>query len=613
MFSDSNARMDEQSNPATSEIRSLRNQTAILQDKLDRSVAKIMTLQGGIDQVTDGEVKKRFEGVFSSIENWVTEIELDFARQSRDFREEFHELLRQEEKEQLLSGLGLRAYGEDESGQSIWESASIGYSDMRWVGTLDTCINIVLSRFMWQRLYRRVFWSPYPIGLNEYAQDGIDYIIQAIEGGDDREIKVEAEAIFRANKWRAESMATIVSTTRFRKDKDFDMQDLLQDLCGDIAYRLPLIDSATLRRHIESLENNVVGPAVELKESIACCSADYFLAEPEKELLENARDHDRFWDYNFKDIVEWRDKSPSEPYGGMFRLFHGIYRKGMKDTEDVVLVKPTLLVLNRKTIGMLQEFRKSNAPTQQGRQRSPGKAGTASSRQASLPPASSHSLTTKSRHDRRTSHRKQEEVYPEPSGLDRMFRRFTSKTKGSGHEKKLEDPAFDTRPRLYRRATEDKESRASPTREIKGKDKRSRRTTPTPVSSRKPSLSQPPPEAMIPPGPSSELLAGLPSQPILRETSQEYYGGYSTHLNVGIDTSGPLIQRQEGEDAERSDTDSSIDIRSNMKAGRRNSAQQWRAGPTELMRAPGLTAPAPHPNQTAWRNLQSQLPKSPTI
>ncbi|KAL5389273.1 hypothetical protein DPSP01_002586 [Paraphaeosphaeria sporulosa] len=182
--------MDEHPNLATSEIRSLRNQAAILQDKLDRSLAKIMTLQSGIDQVTDGEVKKRFEGVFSSIQNWVTEIELDLVRQSRDFRDDFQEVLRQEEKEPVLLSLGLRAYGEDKSSRSMWEFASMGHLDTRWVGTLDTCINVVLSRFMWQRLYHRVFYSPYPIGLNVYAQDGIDYIFQAIEDGDDGESKV---------------------------------------------------------------------------------------------------------------------------------------------------------------------------------------------------------------------------------------------------------------------------------------------------------------------------------------------------------------------------------------------------------------------------------------
>ncbi|OAG11477.1 uncharacterized protein CC84DRAFT_1253934 [Paraphaeosphaeria sporulosa] len=602
--------MDEHPNLATSEIRSLRNQTAILQDKLDRSLAKIMTLQSGIDQVTDGEVKKRFEGVFSSIQNWVTEIELDLVRQSRDFRDDFQEVLRQEEKEPVLLSLGLRAYGEDKSSRSMWEFASMGHLDTRWVGTLDTCINVVLSRFMWQRLYHRVFYSPYPIGLNVYAQDGIDYIFQAIEDGDDGESKVEAEAILRANKWRAESMATIVSTTRFRKDKDAEMQYLLEDLWDDLTRRLPVIDTATLKRHMDSLSNHVVGPAVELKQTISCSSVEYCSVEPEHEILENARDGDRFWEFTFKDIVEWRDKDPFETYGGLFRLFPGIRRRGMKDTEDVVLVKPTLLVLNRQTIGMLQEFRESNAWTQHRRQGSPGKTGTGPSRQASLPPSSSRSSTTKTKSDRRTSHRKQDESYPETSGLSRIVRRLTPKTKSFGHEKKLEDLAFDTRPRLHRRGTEDNEMRESPPRETRGKDKRSRRT-PTPASSRKPSLVQPYLEAMIPPGQSSEPLPELPSQPIPRESPQENYGEYSTHLNDDTDIHGSLTQRPEGEETERSDTDSSVDILSNLEAEGGNSAQQTRAGPKELVRSPGLTAPGLHPNHTAWRRLQAKLP--PTL
>ncbi|KAJ4299145.1 hypothetical protein N0V90_004389 [Kalmusia sp. IMI 367209] len=179
--------MGEQSDMATSEIRSLRNQTAVLQDKLDRSVAKIMRLQGGIDQITDGDVKKRFEGIFSAIQDWVAEIELDLMRHSRDFREVFQAVLHQEERCQLLLNLGLRAYDENENGYSIWDPTSKDYLDLQWLGTLDTCINVVLSRFIWWRLFHYVFVSIYPVGLNEKAKKGLDYIIKAIEDDDDGE------------------------------------------------------------------------------------------------------------------------------------------------------------------------------------------------------------------------------------------------------------------------------------------------------------------------------------------------------------------------------------------------------------------------------------------
>ncbi|KAF2445471.1 hypothetical protein P171DRAFT_430882 [Karstenula rhodostoma CBS 690.94] len=613
MSSDLDVRMDEQSDLAASEIRSLRNQTAVLQDKLDRSVAKIMRLQGGIDQITDGDVKKRFEGVFSAIQDWVSEIELDLMRHSRDFRDVFQEILRQEEQEALLLSLGFRAQNEDENGRPIWDPISMEYVDMRWLGTLDTCINVILSRVIWCRLRHRIFYSLYPVGLNEPAQEGLDYIIQAIEDGNDGETKIEAEAVFRANKWRAESMAILVSTKRFRKDKDSDMQDLLEDLQDDLTSWPTLIDTETLNRHIERLEINVIGPAVELKQTIACSLAEYCLVEPQGETLKAARDDDRPWEYISKDIVEWRDRDPSETYGDMFRLFPGVYRKGMKDAEDVVLVKPTLLVLNRETIGMLQEYRKSNGSTQHRRQRSPGKVGMAHSRKSSQPPPSSRSSTTRSKNDRRTPHSQRDESYPDSSGWDRVVRGWdrilrTPKPKGSVHDKRLEEnPASDTKARLHRRATEDYEFRETLPREVKGKEKRSKRADPTPVSSRKPSLSQPRPEAAIPPSPPSEYSAGLTAQTLQHEVEREYREGHGTLVDNETNFPIPPTRRREGEEVESGNIDSPVEMYSILETGMRTNAQYITAEPGQLVRSPGQGhSLRDHPNSEGFRKVRSQ-------
>lgn len=189
-----NTKMDDASNLVTSEIQSLREQNALLRNKLDRSVAKVMELQGGNDQVTDGDVRRRFEGMFSSIQNWVEEIEFDLVRQSRDFRDVFRDVfqdvVRQEDKDSLLLNLGLLVHDVDESGQIRWGLASTQYVDVRWLGTLDTCINIVLPRFLWYSLKNRIFDSPYPVGFQQYAQYGLEYIFKAIKEGVDGETKV---------------------------------------------------------------------------------------------------------------------------------------------------------------------------------------------------------------------------------------------------------------------------------------------------------------------------------------------------------------------------------------------------------------------------------------
>lgn len=184
MASDPDTAMDEQPSLVTSELQDLRHQNAVLQNKLDRSVAEIMRLQGGMDQITDGDVKKRFEAIFGAIQNWVAEVELDLMRHSRDFREVFQEILHREERESLLLSLRLRAHDEDKNGYSVWDSASEDHSSTRWLGTLDTCISVVLSRFIWWRLYHQVFYSIYPAGLDEGVRIGLDYIIKAIASGD---------------------------------------------------------------------------------------------------------------------------------------------------------------------------------------------------------------------------------------------------------------------------------------------------------------------------------------------------------------------------------------------------------------------------------------------
>jgi hypothetical protein len=168
------------------EIRRLRIQNEELQRRLDQSAAKMMKLRGGADQITDANIEKRFEGLYGAIQRWVTNVELDFKRQSRDFRKAFSEILHYEERDKLLLDLGLREEDKDDAGNSIWNSGSKDFGKMRWLGQLDTCIYVVLSRLIWRRLYY-IFKGPYPLGMHDDTMKGFDYLIGAIKAESDGE------------------------------------------------------------------------------------------------------------------------------------------------------------------------------------------------------------------------------------------------------------------------------------------------------------------------------------------------------------------------------------------------------------------------------------------
>ena len=176
--------MNAESDLVDSEVGSLRNQISELQRKLDRSAATIMKLRGSVDQITDGGVRKRFEDIFGAIQDWVGEIELDLMRHSRDFRQDFEDVLHREEREELLYELGLRAQDEDENGRLVWNINSRDYLDMRWLGSLSTCVNVILCRFIWHRLRHYIFYSVYPVGLNKETERGLDYIFSAMREND---------------------------------------------------------------------------------------------------------------------------------------------------------------------------------------------------------------------------------------------------------------------------------------------------------------------------------------------------------------------------------------------------------------------------------------------
>ncbi|PVH95357.1 hypothetical protein DM02DRAFT_537553 [Periconia macrospinosa] len=167
------------------DMQKLRKQNAELQDKLDHTVAKMMELQGGVDQITDGNVKKQFEALYSSIQDWVTDIELDLMQRSRDCgKHVFRGVISREPNEKLLRRLGFRH--KDESigtGEAVRNPSNEDYMKMIFLGTLDTCVHVIFCRYIWSFLERHIFYRRYPLGLPSDPGKAIWYIHDAIKGG----------------------------------------------------------------------------------------------------------------------------------------------------------------------------------------------------------------------------------------------------------------------------------------------------------------------------------------------------------------------------------------------------------------------------------------------
>ncbi len=147
-----------------------------LQQEVGRSVAKIISLQGEGEQITDGDLRKGFEEICANIEDWAMAIEVEFLQQGRDFRQVFNQVLEDDSGQRLLYQWGLL-----EKPQGLLEEIR----KLHWLGKLDTCINIVLPRVIWQFLYDGIFAKTYAPGIQDEPASGLHCLIEAIRHGAD--------------------------------------------------------------------------------------------------------------------------------------------------------------------------------------------------------------------------------------------------------------------------------------------------------------------------------------------------------------------------------------------------------------------------------------------
>ncbi|KAF1730463.1 hypothetical protein CRV24_009926 [Beauveria bassiana] len=341
---------------AKNEISRLESANYALQQEVGLSVAKIISFQSEDDQIADGDLKRRFEEMCANIEDWTTAIEVEFLQQGREFRQAFHQLLDDDTGRRLLYCWGLLERPHD-PGEEI--------EKLYWLGQLDTCIKIVLSRVIWQSLYAEVFIKTYPPGTNDDAAKGLDYITDAIRLGADG--RPSEESVLRASKWRSSAFSSLATTECFRSACKMQLTKMLNSL-WDTLRRPPLsMDESTFRNNTPKLRDDIILAAATLKQEMTCSTLEYSICDPRDCLSPQTQLHES----TLKDIEAWRVVNQSQSVGGIFLcLFPGVYKAAAKDGGLSPLVKPVLITYHQDAAKRLQAFQPQAALStskQQGR------------------------------------------------------------------------------------------------------------------------------------------------------------------------------------------------------------------------------------------------------
>jgi hypothetical protein len=233
------------------------------------------------------------------------------------------------------------------------------------------------------------------------------------------------------------------------------------------------LEPETLQKHFQGLDTNVLVPARELKQAIACSSIKYVITEPEELLRRTLPEAGRLRNYTLKDIAKWRDTDPSDAFGGIYcYLFPGIYQVGIELGDSLPLVKPVVLVFDREAGQQIQEQSQTRDLKQFTPQRSPTRT------DKPVPPIPSpipsRSSTARSLEDSG----RREGTRSESSRSGGRFSKYFKSTKQAE-----ERPNPEARAQLSRRESEDKSSKGTSSRELREKEKRHRRAATAPIKS----------------------------------------------------------------------------------------------------------------------------------
>ncbi len=151
-----------------------------------------------------------------------------------------------------------------------------------------------------------------------------------------------------ANKWRSDTLQTLIRTPTFQKRREKALRDLGSELNQNLSRFLIGVDHASLSEHLTDLENLVLQPAAQLHQSMRCSRYEYDIKVPAvvpgQPLRKKARS-----EWELMDISTWLPMGAGDEVLGVFACLHPtILRRGIMDGEaDVEVVKPVVLAYDK--------------------------------------------------------------------------------------------------------------------------------------------------------------------------------------------------------------------------------------------------------------------------
>ncbi|KAK2592045.1 hypothetical protein QQS21_010245 [Conoideocrella luteorostrata] len=351
------------------EIQRLRRENADLVARLDRATATIMRIQGSSNYITDGEIEKKFEKLYTAIQTWVEDVEKDFMLTGRKFQHDFYKVIEDLDVDERLLDAGLRhdEASSDEQHEEV--------KRLVWLAGNDSCLHVFLNRTIWQRLVGKVFDAHYSFGMPQEARGGFDYMMRALSDEDEDNGKyiticdktttgkfntaIAADSIMRSNRWRSESVSKLSATKFFEHIKESRIQSILLSLKKELADSpISLEEKTSLPRRLKALETTVIRPAVELKQAMACSPFEYRIEEPTWTHREAMLENTLSLQWTLKDVVKWRKPDNAEDFGGIFCcLFPAVIKIAVEKELDLALVRPFVLVYNKEALQQIQDLR----------------------------------------------------------------------------------------------------------------------------------------------------------------------------------------------------------------------------------------------------------------
>jgi hypothetical protein len=358
MTSDTHATSDE----LREKLERTQDEKDDLQDQLTDALTQLAQYRSDSWQITDSDVARRYERVCSAIHRWVTSIETDYLRRGRSFRQVMNDIMRHESERELLYNIGLRRRFTSEGDKSSWSAANWEFGKLAWLAEQETCILVIMNKMVWHRLYAMIFDAPYPIGVAEDAERGLDWIGEAFKGGRDgqvtngmsvrfikyRHADIHVETFATSGRWISDTIARLLETTRYRAETERRQTGMLKKFNDELFDRPFELHRDSLHHHISNLRDDVIWPAIQLKEALSKSTSKFVFNEPIDLFDASAGTDDRIHDVVLRDAATWR--APNEAIGGYLAyLFPGIYRQ-TPGREDFEVAKPVVLTISASVV-----------------------------------------------------------------------------------------------------------------------------------------------------------------------------------------------------------------------------------------------------------------------